>query len=49
MQTSKLDQLIQAAAQNLEQETQWIKTLFQTRMKLITEPNKALNENTQTD
>lgn len=48
MQTSKLDQLIQAAAQHQTQELEWIKNLFQQRMKLITEPNKLSHENTQT-
>ena len=56
MQTNKLAQLIQAAAQDQTQELQWISNLYQKRLKDLTETNEkyneqkntSFNENTQT-
>ena len=47
MQTNKLAQLIQAAAQNQLQETQWIRKLYQNRLKTLTETNNKYNEGKQ--
>lgn len=44
MQTNKLAQLIQAAAQVQPQESQWISKQYQEKMKMITETNKKYNE-----
>ena len=44
MQTNKLDQLIQAAAQHQTQELQWISNLYQKRLKDLMETNEKYNE-----
>jgi len=57
MQTNKLEQFIQAAAQAQTQDLQWISNLYQSRLKNLTEKsekynegkNSAFNENTQTN
>jgi len=57
VQTNKLEQFIQAAAQAQTQDLQWISNLYQSRLKNLTEKsekynegkNSAFNENTQTN
>lgn len=44
MQTNKLAQLIQAAAQIQPQENQWISKQYQEKMKMIMETNEKYNE-----
>lgn len=44
MQTNKLAAFIQAAAQQQNQELHWISSLYQQRLKTLTETNKKYNE-----